>query len=112
LSGVLCQGRKRRRREMTKLDAMTPRQKELARHALGLKEGTRRSYRNHFVAGPGHEDYEEWRAMISAGLAVQARGTPISGGMDVFWLTRRGAEAALDPGEKLDPVDDFPEVET
>lgn len=88
---------------------MTPEQRELARHALGLPNKSQRSFRNHFVCGPGHSDYADWMAMTKAGLAKRRDGgrMPFSGN-DLFWLTRSGAEAALDPREKLDP-DDFPE---
>lgn len=34
----------------------TPQQVRLLQHTLGLSEHQRRSYRNHFVAGPGHHD--------------------------------------------------------
>ena len=48
---------------------MTPRQIELARHALGLRPGCLVSYRNRFLAGPGHPDYADWQAMVAAGQA-------------------------------------------
>ena len=48
---------------------MTPSQRELARHALGLPNKMRTSYRNRFVAGHGHDDYDDWREMCSAGYA-------------------------------------------
>lgn len=85
---------------------MTPRQRDLARCALGLgirtgRNKTVRSYRNRFFASIGHADYEDWKAMVAAGEA-EGLGDP-------FWLTRAGAEAALNAGESLDP-EDFPEV--
>ena len=85
---------------------MTIIQKELARHALGLTK-QKRSYRNHFVAGPGHSDYVHWLVMVEQGDAHRRPGTEISGGDDIFWLTEAGAKLALNPGEKLDP-EDFP----
>lgn len=78
---------------------MTAAQVELARHALGLTMGRKRSYRNHFCARAGHSDYADWRAMSEAGWA--RHGAPF------FWLTRAGAHAVLRPGESLDP-EDFP----
>lgn len=86
---------------------LTAAQKELARHALGLPNKRRRSYRNHFVTGPGSTDFETWLAMVEAGAARRRVGGPISGGDDIFWLTLDGATAALDPRERLDPKD-FP----
>lgn len=86
---------------------MTPRQIELARHALGLPNQTRRSYRNHFIAGPGHSDFDEWVAMVAEGEARRRAGSQLSGGDDVFWLTENGARKALKPREGLCP-EDFP----
>lgn len=74
----------------------------LARHALGLPNDRRQSYRNRFLAGGEHA---EWRAMEAAGLAEA--DTTGGKGMTWFWLTREGAEAALEPGESLCP-EDFP----
>ena len=86
---------------------MTPRQIALARHALGLDGRRRVAYRNHFVAGPGHADHADWMSMVEQGHSRRRPGTPLTGGDDCFWLTRQGAELALQPGEQLDPVD-FP----
>ena len=84
---------------------MDERQKELARHALGLPNTRKRSYRKHFVAGEGHDDYDTWIEMVAAGDAIRRRGSVLSGGDDIFLLTRVGAEKALDKGERLDPED-------
>lgn len=80
----------------------------LARHALGLPNTRRQSYRNSYYAVPGSPTHAEWLAMIAAGDAAFApfiEGRTASTG---FCLTRQGAEAALAPGESLDP-EDFPE---
>lgn len=82
-------------------------QRELARHALGLPNKRRLSYRNHFVAGLGHSDYDVWFAMVEAKAARMRSGNALTGGDPVFWLTTEGAQAALNRGEKLDP-EDFP----
>jgi hypothetical protein len=86
--------------------ALSARQVDLARHALGLPNERRRSYRNRFCCGPGHADYEEWRAMVIAGAARQfpltARGRD-----SLFALTETGARITLRPGEALDD-EDFP----
>lgn len=87
---------------------MTPTQKKLARHALGLDGTRKQSYRNRFFAGPGHDDFEDWCEMVLAGYARGARPDPSRGCVDhAFWLTRRGAMSALRPGERLCP-EDFP----
>jgi hypothetical protein len=87
--------------------ALTPYQTKLARHALGLPNARRRSYRNHFVCGPGHTDYGAWQSMVSDGNAKRKGGSAMTGGDDCFWLTLEGAKAAIQQGEKLDP-EDFP----
>lgn len=85
---------------------MTPEQTELARHALGLRNDQHRSYRNRFVAGPGHQDYPAWVQMVKAGDARLCK-VKWFGGDDLFQLTAKGAAAALLPGESLDQ-EDFP----
>jgi hypothetical protein len=84
---------------------MTAEQRELARHALGLPNKTRRSYRNHFVTSPGPEpsDFEDWMAMVAAGFATRRNGSQLTGGEFLFRLTFAGATAALDKRERLDP---------
>jgi hypothetical protein len=80
---------------------MTPQQRELARHALGLPNDNYVSYRNHFVIEAG-DTYEMWRGLVANGYACAARGKQC-----YFYLTRKGAEAALDFGESLS-LEDFP----
>lgn len=90
---------------------MTPKQIDLARHALGLPNEGMRSFRNSFVAGPGHPDYDDWLAMTKDGNAVRCDGATLEfGGDDLFHLTRKGAEAALER-ETLDPAG-FPDPAT
>lgn len=92
---------------------LTPEEKQLARAALGLDGTRRRSYRNRFVAGPAGALHATWMAMVERGAALRTSGkrqdgTNIyAGGADLFELTQAGAEAALLPGETLDP-EDFP----
>ena len=86
---------------------MTKRQIELARHAVGLPNARNRSYRNAFVAGVEHPDHSDWDAMVDAGSALVHRNMASMAGNDLFWLTRAGAEEALQPGETLD-TEDFP----
>lgn len=84
---------------------MTPRQIELARHALGLRETRLVTHRNHFCAGPDHADFGEWQAMVTAGFARKRESALLPAGDVMFHLTRAGAEAALLPGDVLDPED-------
>lgn len=84
---------------------MTPTQRDLSRHALGLDGRRRQSYRNHFVTGEGCADHVEWMAVVDAGHAWRRAGNELTGGDDLFRLTRAGAELALNPHERLDPTD-------
>lgn len=75
-----------------------------ARHALGLGLGGRRrvSDRNHFVC----DTHPTWEGLVARGLATVRRSSEPNG-VHTYRLTRAGAEAALAPGERLDP-EDFP----
>lgn len=85
---------------------MTPKQKALARHALGLDQTyERRSYRNRFFVGKGMCGFEVWQEIVKAGYAL--RYSDFAGSGDLFKLTREGADLALNPGESLCP-EDFP----
>lgn len=88
---------------------MTPRQRELARHALGLPNKMHRSYRNRFVAGLDHDDYADWTQMVGEGYAEMRHGGRLPyAGDSLFWLTESGARMALNKGERLDPEDFAP----
>lgn len=83
---------------------MTDRQRELARHALGLPNQQNTSYRNRFCAGLGHGDYADWLNMVEAGYAVRQTGT-IWGDDEMFYLTLKGALLARDKKEHLSAED-------
>lgn len=83
---------------------MTPTQRGLARHALGLSTDRSTSYRNRYFCTPSGNAYAEWQAMVRDGLAECEEGEQR---LTFFWLTRKGAEAACEPWEKLCP-EDFP----
>ncbi len=87
---------------MTDTAVMSPEERDLARHALGLSKRKRRSWRNHFVCATD----PHWERLVEAGLATVRRSAE-PGGMHTYRLTRDGAEAALEPGDSLDP-EDFP----
>lgn len=86
---------------------MTPDQRKLARHALGLDQRSC-SYRNYYAAALGTNIEERWDDMVRQGLAERGNDR---GRLVGFCLTDAGALAALDVGETLDP-EDFPEVAT
>ncbi|WP_062111097.1 hypothetical protein [Aureimonas sp. AU40] len=91
--------------------SLTPEQKHLARHALGLPNRKRRSYRNRFHAFTGGPDHDLWTSMVTQGLACvdQGKAAPNGSRLDYFALTRAGADAALEAPEKLD-LEDFPPI--
>ncbi len=86
---------------------LTPRERELARHALGLDGRRKRSYRNYFAANNSGDDYAAWLGMEQRSLARSYVPPAASAPLVWFYLTRAGALAALEPGEMLDS-EDFP----
>jgi hypothetical protein len=97
---------------------LSPRQRELVRHALGLNKH-RYAFRNFFVvprmpdgrvrfsvatAGTDASDAAEWHAMVAIGAAVRS---PYFYGrsMEAFHVTRDAAERVLEQGETLDGGD-------
>jgi hypothetical protein len=84
---------------------MTKQQIALGRHALGLPNRGKLSYRNYFVAGEDHDDWVEWMAMVKDGNAVRFNGSQLTGDDFVFRLTNQGAIACLKGREKLSKVD-------
>lgn len=83
---------------------MTDRQRQIARHMLGLDSPTMRSYRNYFVANSDHADFVTLAEMQREGLVARLTNGP---GSDYWFLTRAAAESVLLPGESLD-AEDFP----
>lgn len=74
----------------------TARQIALLHHTLGLSERNRNPYRNHFVAGPGHDDQPDLEQLVAAGLMRRARAPSFCDATDVvFWATDEGQAAAL-----------------
>lgn len=86
---------------------LTPKQLELMRHALGLPNTMRTSYRVYYTASEGQDGYAAWIELVALGFAKMHKSDAFRGD-DVFIVTRAGAEAALQPGEKLSK-EDFPE---
>lgn len=75
----------------------TPQQVRLLQHTLGLSEHRRSSYRNHFVAGPGHHDMPDLESLESLGFMARVK-TPAfcDAGDIVFAATTVGAALALE----------------
>lgn len=71
------------------------------RHALGLTRGSR-EYRNHFVTGPGSDDYPHCEALVAAGLMRKHAGHALTGGDPCYVVTDAGrviarTHAGLEP---------------
>lgn len=63
-------------------------------HSLGLDDrGRGKSYRRHFVTGPGSADYPDCLALVEAGMMVRHDGSPLIGGDDLFLVTPEGKAA-------------------
>lgn len=86
---------------------MTPEQLDMARHALGLPNKARRSYRNRYFANKDDAGDRVWKAMVADGEAEAVRSD--SAVTNRYQLTPKGALAALREGERLDQ-EDFPGV--
>lgn len=77
---------------------MTPNQRYIMRHALGCgrgERGERGGWRNHFVTGPGSDDYDDCEALVAAGLMRKRGGGPLSGGDPVYNVTDAGQDALI-----------------
>lgn len=85
---------------------LTAEQSDLIRGALGLRYGTRKSYRNRFLAGA--DDVPKWEAMVSEGYAERGDKTEIG---VWFFVLPKGARAVLKRGETL-CREDFPDKRT
>ena len=83
---------------------MTPRQRELARHALGFPNKKNESYRNHFCIGEGGDGYEDWEDLVAKGLAVKRTSGPWAGDC-MFHLTLKGALTVREREEHLSRED-------
>jgi hypothetical protein len=68
-------------------------ERELMRHALGLNR-EREAFRNHFVCGEGHSDYDAWEALAARGLARKRRNSLNEMCVEfIFHLTDEGRAA-------------------
>ena len=69
---------------------MTPRQKEILEHALGLNY-RKKSYRNRFATAPDCDHWNDVQALVGAGLMREGRTLP--GGLIYFYVTPAGLDA-------------------
>jgi hypothetical protein len=59
-------------------------------HALGRYARRQRDFRNHFVAGPDHEDWPILQGLCERGLMCAGRPSKALGGMSIFVVTDAG----------------------
>lgn len=81
---------------------MTPKQIELARHALGLPNDRNESYRNHFCTTRTDAD---WTAMVEQGDAVMRESQMLDKEHVYFHMTLQGALAVRGPKEHISRED-------
>jgi hypothetical protein len=78
------------------LAQLAQRHVELLHHTLGLVDGRRTPYRNHFVAGPGHHDMQDLEALETMGLMARGPAPKFCPSGDVvFRATEAGIGQAL-----------------
>lgn len=83
------------------MKTLSDNQRELVRHAIGFDGRHKQSYRNHFVTGPGSVNYDDWMDMVTKGLAHRGPPSPLTGGDDLFWVTRDTALSVREKDEHL-----------
>lgn len=76
------------------VDVTAIKQLHILRHSLGIERSGGREYRNHFVTGPGSDDYADCTALVEQGLMTRRAGNALSGGDDIFYVTEAGKAAA------------------
>lgn len=69
---------------------MSPAQRNLARHALGLPNERNCSYRNRYVVSTGVPAYVDWCELVKIGAASRAPGEGLRKGREMFALTYEG----------------------
>lgn len=80
---------------------MTDKQRQMARHALGLPNKRHVTNRDYYCIGEGGDGYAEWMSMVAEGYAVKRQHSSAFGGDDIFYLTMIGVRLALEPHEHI-----------
>ena len=68
-----------------------PSQLHILQHSLGLTYG-KKMYRNHFCTGEGSSDHPDCMFLVCAGYMTRRKGSQITGGDDVFYVTEEGKD--------------------
>lgn len=65
----------------------------ILQHSLGLDQyGEGRQYRNHFVTGPGSDDFDNCTALVGMGLMKRHNPSALTGGDYCFTVTPAGVD--------------------
>jgi hypothetical protein len=75
---------------------VTEKQLGLLHHTLGVTPEKRIPFRNHFVAGEGHHDQADLKALEATGFMSRRDNAEWMGGGDLFRATEAGKSYALD----------------
>lgn len=73
---------------------MNPAHLHILQHSIGVdKYGQGPHYRNHFVTGPGGQDFDHCQQLAAKGLMADRGPRESYGGMHLFIVTQEGKEA-------------------
>ena len=85
---------------MDKIAEIAEEQVHILKHSLGLAYGEE-MYRNHFCTNEGTVDWPHCLALVDMGLMERRKGGILTGGGDVFYVTERGKDVAVEHTPKL-----------
>ncbi|MNZ18476.1 hypothetical protein D3C78_354890 [compost metagenome] len=95
---------------------ITDKQLHLLHHTLGVRPDQREPFRNHFLAGPGHDDMPDLEELERAGLMRRGRTPAFCDPSDVvFHVTDAGRDHALrllPPAPKKTRYDEYLDADT
>lgn len=74
---------------------LTPQELHILQHSLGLTRGTE-IYRNHFVTGPGENDFEHCCSLVDKGYMTKQRSSLLHEHDRVFSVTEEGKRMVLE----------------
>ena len=77
-------------------------QRSMMEHALGYRRGKKRGDRNHYALGPGGDGWDDWRDLVTKGLATDRGTTSWLDGMHIFSVTEAGKAELTNPSKGED----------
>jgi hypothetical protein len=86
-------------------------------HTLGLRpefRDRRQSYRNRFLAGPGHDDVPDLEALVTAGLMASRKPPAVCDQSEILYYATESGEkfaiAKMPPAPKLNKFEEYLDV--